>query len=159
MVEVTDQSCKSTAAQVEHIDASHPVFLSPSDSPGINMIKTTFDGFNFGSWKRGILISLSAKNKLGFINGTCKCPENEYTMYVQWRYCNDMMLSWLLNALSKEIVESILYSQITSELWEELEERYGQADGTKLFHLQWELNNIKHDSYNVAGYFTKLKRL
>ncbi|TMW81216.1 hypothetical protein EJD97_011121, partial [Solanum chilense] len=159
MVEVTSSSSKNTAAQVEQIDASHPFFLAHSDSPGMNLINTSFDGSNFGSWKRGILISLSAKNKLGFINGTCKCPENESTMYVQWRRCNDMVLSWLLNALSKEIAESVLYSQTAAELWEELEERYGQADGTKLFQLQRELNNIKQGSYAVAGYFTKLKRL
>lgn len=53
-----------------------------------------------------------------------------------------MVLTWLLNSLSKEIAESVIYSQTAAKLWDELEERYGQADGTKLFQLQRELNNM-----------------
>ncbi|XP_019264303.1 PREDICTED: uncharacterized protein LOC109241929 [Nicotiana attenuata] len=70
-----------------------------------------------------------------------------------------MVLSWLLNSLSKDIAESVIYSQTASELWNELEETYGQADGTKLFQLQRELNNITQGSYDVAGYFNKLKKI
>lgn len=80
MIEVTYQYSKSTTVHVERIDALHPFFLSPLDSLWMNMTNTSFDDFNFGSWKRGILIPLSAKNKLG-LNGTCKFPENESTMY------------------------------------------------------------------------------
>ncbi|XP_070044944.1 uncharacterized protein [Nicotiana tomentosiformis] len=70
-----------------------------------------------------------------------------------------MVLAWLLNSLSKEIAESVTYSQTTAELWNELDERYGQADGTKFFQLQRELNNIGQGSYDMAGYFNKLKKI
>lgn len=33
-----------------------------------------------------------------------------------------------------------MYSQIAEELWKELEQRYGQTGGTKMFHLHRELN-------------------
>ncbi|XP_070018352.1 uncharacterized protein [Nicotiana sylvestris] len=79
-------------------------------------------------------------------------------MQDQWRRCNDMVIAWLLNSLSKDIAESVIYSQTAEELWNELEQRYGQADGTKLFQLQRELNNINQGTNDVAGYFTKLKR-
>ncbi|KAH0679361.1 hypothetical protein KY284_020446 [Solanum tuberosum] len=59
-----------------------------------------------------------------------------------WSSCNDMVLSWLLNSLSKEIVESVLYSQSAKEIWSDLEDRFGQTNGEKLFQLQKELNAV-----------------
>lgn len=46
-----------------------------------------------------------------------------------------MVTSWLLNSLSKEIGDSVIYSATSNELWESLEQRFGKSNGTKLFHL------------------------
>jgi len=70
-----------------------------------------------------------------------------------------MVIAWLLNSFSREISESVLYSQIVRELWIELEERYGHADGARFFQLQRELNTINQGTNDVASYFTKLKRI
>ncbi|XP_069147179.1 uncharacterized protein [Solanum lycopersicum] len=70
-----------------------------------------------------------------------------------------MVTSWLLNSLSKEITDSVIYSRAAKELWMSLEHRFGQSNGTKLFHLKKELNRLVQGTNNIAGYFTKLKRL
>ncbi|XP_060200257.1 uncharacterized protein LOC132628498 [Lycium barbarum] len=70
-----------------------------------------------------------------------------------------MVLAWLLNSLSKEIAESVIYSQTSEDIWTELEQRYGQKDGTKMFQLQRELNNISQATSDMAGHITKLKRI
>ncbi|XP_033515392.1 uncharacterized protein LOC142174655 [Nicotiana tabacum] len=111
---------KMAETVAEKIDACHPYFLNNSDSPGMNLININFDGTSYANWRRGVLISLSAKNKLGFINGTCTMPTDP-PMQDQWRRCNDMVISWLLNSLSKDIADSVIYSQMTKELWNELE--------------------------------------
>nr|XP_016485780.1 PREDICTED: uncharacterized protein LOC107806180 [Nicotiana tabacum] len=80
-------------------------------------------------------------------------------LFEQWRRCNDMVIDWLLNSLSKDIVESVIYSQTIEELWSELEKRYEQADGAKLFQLQRELNNISQGTNDVAAYFTRINRI
>nr|XP_033509140.1 uncharacterized protein LOC117274037 [Nicotiana tomentosiformis] len=80
-------------------------------------------------------------------------------LFEQWRRCYDMVIDWLLNSLSKDIVESVIYSQTTEELWSELEKRYEQADGAKLFQLQRELNNISQGTNDVAAYFTRINRI
>lgn len=136
------------------IGNTHPYHLSNSDSPGMNLINSTFDGRGFAGWRRSILIALSAKKKLGFINGVCKAPD-----YEQWSYCNDMVMSWLLNALSKDIGDSVIYSKTAKELWESLEQRFGRSNGAKLYHLQKEISSLVQGNNDVAGYFTKLKRL
>ncbi|KAH0634455.1 hypothetical protein KY290_037862 [Solanum tuberosum] len=143
----TDDSADPKASNIgiedpNKIDVSHPYYLSASDATCMHLVNAIFDGSSYGNWKRGILISLSAKNKLGFINGSCPAPLKGSNMLKQWIHCNDMVIAWLLNSLSTEIAESVIYSQTAADLWNELEERYGQADGTKLFQLQRALNNM-----------------
>ncbi|XP_060202003.1 uncharacterized protein LOC132630456 [Lycium barbarum] len=70
-----------------------------------------------------------------------------------------MVLSWLLTSLSKEIVESVLYSVSAKDLWKTLEDRFGQANGAKLFQLQKELNATTQGNTSVSTYFTKMKGL
>nr|XP_009787368.1 PREDICTED: uncharacterized protein LOC104235332 [Nicotiana sylvestris] len=76
-----------------------------------------------------------------------------------WARCNDMVLSWLLNSLSKEIAESVLYSQSAKDLWADLEDRFGQTNGAKLFRLQKELSAVVQGNSSVTTYFTKMKSL
>ncbi|XP_060210964.1 uncharacterized protein LOC132637980 [Lycium barbarum] len=125
----------------------------------MNLISASFDGNSYGNWKRGVLISLSAKNKLCFINDKAEIPEETSPLFEQWSRCNDMVIAWLLNSLSKDTAESVLYSQRASDLWNELQERYGQPDGSKLFQLQRDLNNISQGISGVAAYYNKLKKL
>ncbi|XP_075109063.1 uncharacterized protein LOC142180863 [Nicotiana tabacum] len=125
---VISYSSTTTAATVVSpttgvVDSSHPYYLHPSDYPG---------------WRRALVIALSAKNKLGFIDGTLTTPPVDSGLQRIWARCNDMVLSWLLNSLSKEIAESVLYSQSAEDLWSDLEDRFGQTNGAKLFQLQKE---------------------
>ncbi|XP_006368040.1 uncharacterized protein [Solanum tuberosum] len=143
----------------EKLDPSNPLFLNSADSPGMNLINMSFDGTNYGNWRRGVLISLSAKNKLVFINGKYPKPTANAPLFTQWVRCNDMVIAWLLNSLSKDIAESVIYSQTAEELWKELEQRYGQSDGTKMFQLQRDLSSISQGTSDIASYFTRLKRI
>lgn len=98
---------KTTSKEV--VDSTHPYYLSSSDSPGMNLINATFDGSSYGNWKRGVLISLSAKNELDFINGKVEIPNENSPLFGQWKRCNDMVIAWLLNSLSKDIL-SVSYT-------------------------------------------------
>ena len=69
-----------------------------------------------------------------------------------------MVTSWILNVLSQDIAESVLYSDSTHDIWKELEDRYGQASGAKLFQLEKDIRLSGQDTNDVAGYFTKLKK-
>lgn len=78
---------------------THPFFLHASDSPGMNLVNSSFNGKGYGGWRRSVLIALSAKNKVGFIDGAHKEPARDSTDFKLWSRCNDMVLSWLLNSL------------------------------------------------------------
>lgn len=38
---------------------------------GMFLVSKPFDGMGFGSWKRSIELALTARIKMGFINGSC----------------------------------------------------------------------------------------
>jgi len=156
---VVDKSSSSAEKTTDVVNSSHPYYLTPSDSPGNNLINIIFDGSNYGNWKRGVLISLSAKNKFCFVDDKAIVPQEDSPFFDHWRRCNDMVIAWLLNSLSKEISESVIYCLTAVDLWNELQERYGQPDGAKLFQLQRDLNNISQGTNDVASYFNKLKKL
>lgn len=110
------------------IDTSNPLYLHPSDHPGLILVSKTFEGSGFAAWKHAMSIALSAKNKLGFVNGeiTADTTPNQQVL---WKRCNEMVISWIMNSISKDIGDSVLYAQSARELWTELNDRYGQANG------------------------------
>ncbi|XP_075083572.1 uncharacterized protein LOC142167307 [Nicotiana tabacum] len=141
------------------IDSTHPYYLHPSDYPGMNFVSSTFDVKGYGGWRWAVIISLPAKNKLGFIDGTLIIPKADSAIQQAWARCNDMVLSWLLNSLSKEIAGSVLYSHSAKDLWSDREDRFGQTNGAKLFQLQKKLSSVVQGNSSVSTYFTKMKSL
>nr|XP_033512840.1 uncharacterized protein LOC117277551 [Nicotiana tomentosiformis] len=86
------------------------------NAPGMSLVNAAFDGRGFQGWRRSVMIALSAKNKLRFIDGTCTPPAITFKDHQPWIRCNDMVTSWLLNLLSKDIGDSVIYSKSTREL-------------------------------------------
>uniref|UniRef100_A0A2N9ILU6 Reverse transcriptase Ty1/copia-type domain-containing protein n=1 Tax=Fagus sylvatica TaxID=28930 RepID=A0A2N9ILU6_FAGSY len=63
-------------------------------------------------------MALVAKNKAGFVNGSIKAVDPSSPQYGSWKRCDTMVLSWLLNSLSKEISASVIYLDTTFEVWQ-----------------------------------------
>ncbi|XP_059315503.1 uncharacterized protein LOC132066145 [Lycium ferocissimum] len=125
---------------------------------GINTSTTVselFDGTCYGSWRRSILIALSVRNKLDFIHGTTEKPPEGSALLRQWQCCNDLVVAWLANSVTKEIHRSVVYSEFAKDIWRELEARYGKADGARVFELKKALAHISqasfHASFNTGG--------
>ncbi|XP_069146076.1 uncharacterized protein [Solanum lycopersicum] len=129
MTNFTTKSGSPSVVVSKIMDQSSSYFLHPSDSPGMSLVNSIFEGKGYGGWRRFMLIALSAKNKLGFTNGGRKIPAPSSPDLQSWNRCNDMVTSWLLNSLSRDIVDSVLYFKTAEELWNDLEIRFGQSNG------------------------------
>ena len=125
----------------------------------MKLVSDSFDGTGYSNWKRSMRIALSARNKLGFIDGSIPKPDPTDPTFTSWCRCNDMVLSWILGALTRQIGRSVIYSTSAHQMWQELEERYGLTSGAQLFSLHRELNEVTQGNSNIADYFTKLKML
>jgi len=64
-----------------------------------------------------------------------------------------------LNVVTKDIGDSIIYAKSTRDMWIQLEEKYGQANGAKFYQLRKEICNINQGTSDIATYFTKIKTL
>lgn len=74
---ILDQTDEATTAATTQmvIDATSPLYIYPFDSRGSTLVVVPFYRVGYRSWRRGVLRSLSVKNKLGFIKGECKRPD------------------------------------------------------------------------------------
>lgn len=94
------------------------------------------------------------------MNGKYKKPNEEDTdEFERWIKIDCMVQSWILNSISREIVDAFLYITSAQELWERLEERFEVYNGPLLYQLQREFNSLMQGNQSVSQYFTKLKRL
>ncbi|XP_015168768.1 uncharacterized protein [Solanum tuberosum] len=123
------------------------------------LVPAQFDGTGHRSWKRGVMRALSVKNKLGFIDRSCEKPNVNSPQLRQWQRCDDMVTSWVLNSLIKEISDSVEYVNNSAELWKELEDRYDQTNGAKLYQIQKEINNLTQGILDITVYYTRMKKL
>ena len=144
------------ASQDEPTD---PLYVHPSDNPGLPLVASVFNGEHFDNWKRSVIIALSAKHKLAFIDGSCECPATTSPLYTLWKRNNAMVLSWLLNSLSDNIRSSVLYLETAGELWKDSEERFGQTNKARLFQVQKDVTCLTQGEMDIASYYTKAKKL
>ncbi|XP_075092493.1 uncharacterized protein LOC142172718 [Nicotiana tabacum] len=156
---VEDISSNYSVTDNSAVTSSSPLYLLPSDSPGTILVTTTFDGTGYGSWRRGMLLGLSCKNKLGLINGTVVRPNSTSPLLEPWIRCNDMVVAWILNSLDSEIRETVMYTESAEKLWKEIRRRFGQASGIKIFQICKEISSISQGSSSISSYFNRIKKL
>ncbi|XP_009795566.1 uncharacterized protein LOC142182225 [Nicotiana tabacum] len=137
------------------LSSTSPLNMHPSENVGTTLVSVPFDGSGYRSWRRGVLRALSVKNKVGFINKKCKKPDASDALFDQWEWCDDMVTSWILNLLSKDLAESLQYVNDAKELWKELKDRYDQTNGAKLYQSQKEISDLSQGTFDITGYYTK----
>ncbi|KAF3615583.1 putative NAC domain-containing protein 43-like [Capsicum annuum] len=69
-------------------------------------------------------LALQAKRKLGFVTGDCKKENYRKKLHEHWETCNAIVLSWIINTVSKDLVSSIVYASNAHHVWEGLHERF-----------------------------------
>ncbi|KMT15193.1 hypothetical protein BVRB_3g063040 [Beta vulgaris subsp. vulgaris] len=143
----------------QKIDQSHTLFLHHADHPSYILSPEPLDGNNYNQWKRACIISLKAKNKLGLVTGKCPKPASSSPHLSQWERCDNMVISWLIHSMAKDIASSILYCDSSAEIWSELEIRYAHMSGTKIYKIHKDITNFSQNNLSITNYFTKLKCL
>lgn len=72
---------------------------------------------------------------------------------------NNIVMGWIIVVLEDSIAKSILSYKTSREIWNELNERYGQSSNAQLYSLQ-ELNNlVQTPNMKISEFFTKIKTL
>lgn len=135
-------------------------YLHPSNQANNKLVPTIFNGTNYGKWMRSLTLALSAKNKIGFIDGSFPKTLGTSQDHKAWDRCNDIVIGWIISSLDDSILQSVFYRKVGEEIWIELEERYGLPSSTHLYSLQEKLFSLKHtEGVTVAEFFTQVKTI
>ncbi|XP_070054654.1 uncharacterized protein LOC142180015 [Nicotiana tabacum] len=120
-------SCDDSSGNI--IDHNHPLYIHLSDNLGLSLVSNIFDGTWYSDWRRSMLIALSVKNKLCFIQPDYKKPPPNSPHSHQW----DMYI------------------------WIEFEDRYGHPSGIRIYQVKRELSLISQGNMNIPKYNARKK--
>ncbi|XP_070007771.1 uncharacterized protein LOC142165304 [Nicotiana tabacum] len=104
-------------------------------------------------------IALQAKRKLGFVTGTYKKDTFKKELHEEWETCNAIVLSWIMNTVSTNLVSGITYASDAHLVWEDLKERFDKLNRVRIFRLHKEIATISHGADSIDSYFTRLKEM
>ncbi|XP_021911611.1 uncharacterized protein LOC110825461 [Carica papaya] len=140
-------------------DIHNPFFLHSGDHPGLIVVIHVMNGNNHNTWECAMWIALNAKDKLGFIDGSVSQPNSTDSMAGAWSRCNSMVISWLLNAVVKDIVDSLFYLENAQAIWSDLQHRFQQSNAPRIFQLKKFMNTFTQGSLTMNTYYTKMKTM
>ena len=69
-----------------------------------------------------------------------------------------MVTSWILNSITKDIIDSLLYINIAFEIWGDLCNRFHQSNGPQDFHIKKHIVAL-HQGSLMSILTTQLKTL
>ncbi|XP_042942799.1 uncharacterized protein LOC122276985 [Carya illinoinensis] len=154
----SDSDSPSSIPPASLDNPSNPYFLHHGENPGVILVTDRLNGDNYHSWSQSMSKAINAKNKTRFITGIHKKPKSQADpLYLPWIRCNDMVVSWILNYVAKNIGSSILYIDNASDMWKDLQDRFSQGNRPRIFQLRKAISSLKQNQKSVSDYYTELK--
>jgi len=59
------------------------------------------------------------------------------------------LFTWIINSVSSQIAQTIVFHERAIDVWEELKERFSKADFIPIASLRSAINNLKQGSKSV----------
>ncbi|KAF7810456.1 retrovirus-related Pol polyprotein from transposon TNT 1-94 [Senna tora] len=151
---------KKAMVAVDPFYRKDPLYLHPSDNSGLQLVSVQLTLDNYLIWSRSMRIALKSKNKLGFVDGSCKQSEDQnYDDYLRWSLADTTVVAWMVNAMTEELAEAYMFASSARDLWMELEDQFGKGNKPKVFHIRRQISSIQQGTESLAAYSNKLKKL
>ncbi|GJQ95443.1 ribonuclease H-like domain-containing protein [Tanacetum coccineum] len=144
------------------LDLGNQLHLQNSDFSSDTIISMKLTSIeNYRVWATAMKLAINTINKIGFIDGTCvkSAYANSAPLSNQWERCNSIVLSWLLNFVSKDLFLDQMFSDNVAEVWAELKETYDKLDGFIIFNLLQKIHGFKQSELTISEYYYKLNSL
>ena len=89
------KSSASTGSAMDDLMPSSPYYLYAGDNSSLILVTEPLTGDNFHSWFRSMHMALTIKNKLGFVDGSVREPEDGFRspLYAYWTRCNTVVIT------------------------------------------------------------------
>ena len=73
--------------------------------------------------------------------------------------CNTVVITWILNCVSKQIHASVLYKPTAYIIWKELQEKFSQSNGSQIFQLEKDISSLTQNQNPMSEYYTLFQGL
>ncbi|RVW53767.1 hypothetical protein CK203_112885 [Vitis vinifera] len=87
------------------------------DHPRLILVSHNLIGNNYNTWSKAMAMTLTSKNKIGFIDGTIPRAAQADILFNAWNRYNNMVTSWIINSVSKDIADSLMYIATVAKIW------------------------------------------
>ncbi|GAV66024.1 UBN2_3 domain-containing protein, partial [Cephalotus follicularis] len=73
--------------------------------------------------------------------------------------CNAIVLAWIMNTVSKELLGGIVYATDALAVWRDLKERFDRINGSRIFSIHRDIVCLSQGNATVSVYFSKPREL
>ena len=105
-----------------------------------------------------MLIALSSKNKVGFIDGLTTKPFSTDSTYDMWNHYNNMVTQ-ILHSLSQDFANNVFYVDIRVKIWSDLKEHFSQLNTLRFLQIEREIISLRQEQLSIVTNYTRLKAL
>ncbi|KAL0457111.1 UNVERIFIED_CONTAM: Retrovirus-related Pol polyprotein from transposon RE1 [Sesamum latifolium] len=126
---------------------------------GMIFVSSPLNGDNYLVWSRAMRFALGSRMKLSFIDGRSVRPSDDSPELDEWIRKDYLVITWILNNVSKTIVDAFMYVNSGRSMWLELEARYGKSNGPMIYNLEREISSITQGDLSITEYYTKIRKL
>ncbi|XP_059301847.1 uncharacterized protein LOC132053758 [Lycium ferocissimum] len=109
--------------------------------------------------RSSVLTCVSAKNKLGLIDGRNNKPIDDSPYFPYWERYNDMVKAWITHSVSGEIATNVECMKTAKEVLEDINQRFRNSNGSNYIHIQRKIASTSQGSSSIATYITNLRNL
>jgi len=136
---------RQNSASVQ-VNADSIFYVHPSEGPNSVTVTPLLTRSNYLAWSRSMQRALGAQNKLSFIDISIPIPDIDDLNRGVWERCSHLIHSWILNSVSPQIAQTIIFHVHAVDVWEKLNERFSKADRILFSMLRSAINILKQGS-------------
>ena len=104
-------------------------YVHLSERPNSVAVTPLLTSSNYLAWSRFMKRALGAKNKFAFVDGSIPIPPSNDMNRSAWECCNPLIHYWILNSISPQIAQTIVFHEYAIDVWIELQERFSRLIG------------------------------
>jgi hypothetical protein len=125
---------------------------------------------NYLLWETQVLPAVRGARVMGFLDGSSKAPPKKLTVdkdskeeevdnlaYDVWVQNDQLVLTYLLASLSREIMVSCIGMKTASQVWAMITSMFAAQSRTRTANLRVQLANTKKEGKTTSQYFAAVK--
>lgn len=83
------------------------------------------------------------------MDGSIPHPTTTYLLFGAQTCCNNVVISWILNVITREVVDSLLHIDTTFEIQDDLHEKFHQSNDPYMFQIKKHLVTLHQGAFDV----------